>query len=345
MRRLVAALAVAAAVAAPVLISAGRVWQRGDYVTQRYLWRSAPAGIDLATVLLGNPTGLLWGTMVARTYAWFGIDGIEQVAWVGPGVAALCAAAFLLRRRDAEVRTWSVVGLVFLVWALGPYVVAFGHNLHVMLPATIVRVIPIVANARIPSRAMVIVYLASAMLAAMGFAGLQSHGRRNLALVLGGLVVLDYVPAFPPLFHVDHPAIYDVLAQQRGPGDVCELPMGLRDGFGEVGRFDSRILLYQTIHGRPITGGFVARLAPRIVNAYTSDPVFGTLLRLSEGKPIGAEHPPDAAAAADALLAFNVRYVVVNRATAPTDLLTYLQTLPLRMLAEDDHRSLYEIAR
>ena len=344
-RRLVVALPVAATVAAPVLIAAARVWQRGDYVTQRYLWRSAPAGIDLATVLLVNPTGLLWGTIGSGAYARFGIDRIEQVAWVGPGVAALCAAAFLLRRRDARVRQWGVVGLLFLTWALGPYLVAFGHNLHVMMPATIVRVIPVVANARIPGRAMVMVYLASAILAAVGFAILREHGRHRLALGLGGFVVLGYAPAFPPLFHVDHPPIYDVLAQQSAPGAVCELPMGLRDGFGAIGRFDSRVLLYQTIHGRPITGGFVARLPPRLVDAYTHDAVLGPLLRLSGGTPLGDERPPAAAAAAEALLAANIHYLVLNRATSPADLIAYVRTLPLRLLAEDDERSLYEIVR
>jgi hypothetical protein len=105
------------------------------------------------------------------------------------------------------------------------------------------------------------------------------------------------------------------------------------------------VLLYQTIHGRPITGGFVARLPPRIVDVYGHHPVLGTLLRLSEGKPIGAERPPAASDAADALLAINLRYLVVNRGDCPADLLAYVKTLPLRLLAEGDGRSLYEIVR
>ena len=64
--------------------------------------------------------------------------------------------------------------------------------------AGIVRVIPVVANARIPGRAMVMVYLASAILAAVGFAVLREHGRHRLALGLGCLAVLGYAPAFPP---------------------------------------------------------------------------------------------------------------------------------------------------
>jgi hypothetical protein len=344
-RRLAVALVIAVVVATPVLIAAARLWQRGDYVTQRYLWRSAPAGIDAATFLLGNPSGLFWGTIASRSYARFGIDRMEQVGWIGPGVLALCAAALLLRGRDVRVRQWSAVALVFLVWALGPYLVAFGRSLHVMLPATIVRFIPVVANARIPARAVVMVYLASAVLAAMGLAALREQGRRTLAVLLTCIVVFDYVPAFPPIFLTDHPQLYDVLAQQSGQGAVCELPIGLRDGFGTTGRFDPRVLFYQTIHRRPITGGSVARLPPRIVDAYLRHPVLGTLLRLSEGQPLAAERPPAPSDAADALLAINLRYLVVNRGDCPADLLAYVETLPLRLLAEGDGRSLYEIVR
>jgi hypothetical protein len=344
-RRLVPSMVAMLVITAPIVLAAVRVWQGGDYVTQRYFWRSAPAGIDVATLLLGSPTGLLSRSIATASYARFGIDRVEQVAWIGPGVIGLCAAAWLLRGRDIRVRQWSAVGLVLLLWALGPYLVAFGHNLHVMLPATLVRFIPIVANARIPARAMVGAYLASAMLAAIGLEALRADGRKTLALVLGCLVIFDYAPAAPPLFRVDHPSIYDVLRQQPGSEAVCELPLGLRDGFGERGRFDSRVLFYQTIHGRPIAGGFAARLTPRIVEAYTRDPGLGPLLRLSEGKALAGEPVPSPDAAADSLLASRIRYLVLNRETAPPDLAIYVKRLPLRLLATDEQRSLYEVVR
>jgi hypothetical protein len=332
-------------VGAPVLLAAVRMWHAGDYVTQKYFWRSAPSGVDAATLLLGNPTGLLWGQLPANTYKHFGIDGVEQVAWLGPAVLALCVAGLTLRRRDIHVRLWTTVGLVFLTWALGPYLVAFGHSLHLMLPATLVRFIPIVANARIPARAMVGVYLAASIIVAIGFTALRGRGHTTLALVLCCGAVLDLVPARPPLFETDRPAVYEVLRRQADSGAVCELPMGIRDGFGERGRFDSRVLLYQAIHQRPMTGGFVARLPPRIVAAYERDTVLGILLRLSEGKPLAAEHPPSAADAGALLRASGIRYVVVNRIRSARDLLEYVRTgLPLTLLAEDAERSLYEIA-
>jgi len=344
-RRLAPAAAVACLCLLPLLVAGFRLWLRGDYVSQRYLWRSAPPGIDIGTFVLGNPHGALWGSVPLDAYARFGIDGIEQTAWIAPAALFLCAAALRLRSRDREVRRWLAIGGAFLLWALGPYAVAFGHQLPFLLPATLVRFVPIVANARIPSRTIVMVYLAAAMLAAIGFAALRDAGRKVWALALAGLALADSAPAWPPILVVDRPAIYDVLRQRPEEGAVCELPLGLRDGFGEIGRFDSRVLLYQTIHEHPITGGFVARMPPRIPAAYEADAVLGPLLRLSSGEALSdvAVLSPDRAA--EVLRHDNIHYFVVNRNAAPADLLVFVRSLPLRLLASAEGRDLYVVDR
>ncbi len=392
-RTLAVALIAAAIVASPVLLSLARLWQHGDYVTQRYFWRSAPAGVDVGSMVLGNPAGLAWGTLSSRAYVRLGIDPVEQVAWFGPSLIVLCAIALFWAktvpsrlpdaapaayppgpadrriesvptcRRKAgnwgqtpiappplnfgvrpQVAAWAVVGGAFLLWAVGPYLVVFGRHVPLLLPATLVRFAPLVSNARIPARAIVGVYLAAAMLAAWGFTALQESGRGRLAWILFAALVVDFVPAPVTVLALDHPAIYDVLRDHSMPGAVCELPLGLRDGFGERGRFDARVLLYQTIHQRPIAGGFVARLPPRIVAAYDSDAILGPLLRLSQGRPLAAERPLDGGAGSDALRALGFRFVVVNRELAPPALLTFVQgSLRLRELAREGSRTLYEI--
>jgi hypothetical protein len=316
----------------------------GDYVTQRYLWRSAPKGIDLATLVVGNPHGALWGDRPLRAYARFGIDDMEQTAWIAPATLCLCAVALYLRRRDRMVRLWMWTGLAFLTWALGPYVAAFGDTLPLPLPAILIRYVPIVANARIPARAIVLVYISIAMLAGIGFAALRQRRQTAWAMLLATAAVIDLAPARPPLFAVERPAFYDVLRQRPEDGAVCDLPLGLRDGFGETGRLDMRGMFYQTIHERPITGGFVGRLSPRIIRAYEDDPVLGILLRLSGGKPLAEQHPLPPSEAGASLLRSGIRFVVLSEEGAPADLLRYASIgLPLRELARDGRRVLYEV--
>lgn len=336
---------VAALLLAPLAMKAVALWRQGGYVTQTYFWRSAPAGIDVGTLLLGNPGGAFWGGVPAGLFEHLRIDGVERVAWLGPGVMALSAAAILRERTRNSVRLWMAIGIAFLVWALGPRLQAFGHDLHVFLPGVLVRYVPLASNARMPGRAVVVVYLAAAMLAALGAQGLLARGRRSLVWGLLAVVILDFLPRQTPFYRPDRPAIYDTIARASGPGSVCELPMGLRDGFGETGRLDMRVLFYQTLHGRPMTGGFVARLDPRVLAAYQVDPVLGVLLRLSAGATLASQQTLPASLAGESLRLQGIRFVVLNRREAAPDLVRYVDSgLPLRAVQEDEERTLYELA-
>ena len=70
------------------------------------------------------------------------------------------------------------------------------------------------------------------------------------------------------------------------PGAVCVLPLGLRDGIGELGRFEHRALADQMTHGKPIIGGFIARLPKAVFEQHVQAPVIGSLLRLSSGETL-----------------------------------------------------------
>ena len=221
-----------------------------------------------------------------------------------------------------------------------------GKNAGLILPQTALRVLPLISNARMPGRAMVMVYLALSVIAAIGVAHMnRSRARTIVLLALGTVAVFDYLAAPFPLYRLDRPAIYETLDQLPGQGVVCELPLGLRNGFGEKGQLDHRVLFYQSIHQRPIIGGFAARLPPSVENSYMRIPVIDTLMRLSAGERLEAR---DASAPSDViadLRASSIRWVVLNRQTAPPDLVRYVErVLPLKLIEEQDDRALYSVA-
>ncbi len=337
-----AAAITTAVLLSPLLMHALALWRSGDYATQHYFWRSAPAGVDLATFVFGNPYSLFYGSAVSPVYRGLRVDLVEHVAWFGPAVIALTAIAV---RRSRAASRWILPAIVFAIWALGPYVEAAGRATTLWLPAIVIRWIPIVSNARIPARAIVVVYLASAILSAHGTAWLLGRSRRGAIAAIGliALLVLDYAPRRPALYQVERPAVYAQLPNDGTPGAVCELPLGFRDGFGETGVFDPRILTYQTIHQRPMLGGFLARLPRWVGERYNAMPVTGALLRLSAGGSLAVEHPDaDRERAAAALTSAGIKYIVVNHRTAPPDLVTYVRrVLPLRVIARDDERAIY----
>ena len=336
---------VSAIVALPVLISAAGVFARGDYVSQRYFWRNAPKGIDLVTLILGNPFHGVWGEAVRASYNFLGIDLIEGGGWLG--VAPLILVGWTLRSHwhDRTVRYWAAIGGVFFIWALGPHLRVLGASTGMILPQTLLRLVPVAANARVPGRAMIVVALAAAVLGAIAIARSREPVRtRWIGIATMALIVLmDYLPAPFPMVEVDRPAIYETLRDRPEQGTVLELPVGIRDSFVTRGFLDHRALPYQIIHRRPIVGGVVSRLSPSVVNAYTTDPLIDTLLTLSERRPLVRPQPTYGEAAA-LLKKHGVAFVMLNRELASRELAEYVEVaMPVTLVASEGDRSLYLI--
>jgi hypothetical protein len=157
-------------------------------------------------------------------------------------------------------------------------------------------------------------------------------------------ILLEFWPVAHPILQLRVPEIYSALSNLES-GALLELPLGVRDGFGAQGRLDHEALFHQTIHGRPIFGGFVARLSPRVRVLYSTEPVLSSLLTLSSGKTLtAADLARDRALAADRLHRWRVRAVVVRKEEASAELVRYVrEILGVRLIAEDETRQVYVV--
>jgi hypothetical protein len=197
---------------------------------------------------------------------------------------------------------------VFLILALGPFLRVGGADTALPLPYAALRYVPGFSNARIPGRAAVMVDLAAAMLVAFAL-----RERRRWTPLVAVLLLVETLPApmavqpIPPADAVDAR-----LRESDEPGAVAEMPTGLRDGFGEIGSFDHRALIHQMWHGRPLVGGFVARLPASVRRTYAASPVLASLVALSASGN-GGQLP---AATAQEALALGIAFIVVNRDTS-----------------------------
>jgi hypothetical protein len=240
------------------------------------------------------------------------------------------------------VRQWFILGSIFFVWALGSHVHAAGHNTGLIAPEALLRYVPIAANARMPGRAMIVVYLALAMLAAMG---IPRFGRPALVCSACAVLVLaDFWIAPFPTVSIECPAIYRVLRDRPGSGAVAELPLGLGDGFGALTPVDHRVFVCQTIHGRPLVGGVLARLPSNVLATYRADPLIAAWLRLSGATPdVVPEAPfPDGMLAGQRMAIDNIAFVMLNRRTASQQLRDYVEhVLPVTIVAQDEERTLF----
>jgi hypothetical protein len=329
----------------PLILQGGALLANGNYTAPAPSWRSGPGGVDLATLLLGNPSHPLTGAWTRGVYEHLGINRVEGLGWLGVAPLALMCWSAVRVRPSSEMRRWWLIGGLFFVWALGPWLHIGGFDTGLLLPQNFLTFVPILSNARMPGRAMVLVFLAVGMIAALTIAQCPGVWRRRIAVSVFLLTAIDYLPAPFPLTPIDVPSLYGQL-KTMGEGAVCELPMGLRDGFGEIGVFDDRVLTYQMVHGHPIVGGFAARIPTSIKSAYQDTPVVRSLLKLSNGEEMD---PRDAGLTREqagiALQQATIRFVVLNRATASRPLVDYVErALPLRLVVKEGTRELYTLS-
>jgi hypothetical protein len=203
----------------------------------------------------------------------------------------------------------------------------------------------VIANARIPGRAIVVVMLAVSLACGAALAKLSGTRRRIVAAITAVVMTIDFLPVPFQLTDTAVPSIYRQFAMTPADAVLCALPLGVRDGFSSLGAFDQRDLLYQTTHGHPILGGFSARIPQDLRQRYIDAPVIRSLISLSAGRSIDpGDQTLTRAETIEALHRLHIRYVLLNVETAPQELANYVHAkLPLALDARQDGRELYSV--
>ncbi|HMQ35604.1 MAG TPA: hypothetical protein PKD53_33155, partial [Chloroflexaceae bacterium] len=262
---------------APMLVEAARA----DYMSElppADPWRLSA---DLVAYLVPPRVHALWG---AAPWDWgVGYD-VNRRFFLGAGAVALAALA--LWRRPAS-RPWGLAALAFLVLSLGPVLRVNGADTGVPLPYALIGELPIVSLTRQPDRFNVLVTIALGVLVAHGAAALialatasrganaqrpkprpahdmpRSQPGWSLALgpwsvvaLLAAIILVEYWPS--PIV-TRAPAVPPYLAAlPPGEGALVEYPF-----HPEVTYRDAERMLFQTTHGRRISGGYHSRAYPQ----------------------------------------------------------------------------------
>jgi hypothetical protein len=220
---------------------------------------------------LSQPGGLTWpGNQIAPVS-----ERTVAVGYVGLFLAV--AALFVARRRALF---WLAALLFFAVLALGPHwhwgsfgleqlpaEALNGQDVASWTPYGILnRVIPFMRISRSVGRFALMVQLCLAVAASLGFHGLlarlaqrtSAKTARRWSAALGALalvlLLLEFWTAPYPVSPPDTPAYYGQLAAEPDARAVLNLPMNYdRPGY----------LLYQTVHGKPLTVAYISRDDPR----------------------------------------------------------------------------------
>ena len=343
-RNLAVPAIVSSALLVPLLVAGLDIIGSEDYVTASAALRSSARGVDPATLALGPPFSGAVGDQVRRLYQRFAIDAVESSAWLG--VIVLTVVLSGVRgcwQGDSETRPWIVIGGLFALWALGPYLFFLGGNTGLLLPQALTQFVPVLNNARIPGRALVIVDLCMLIAFASLLARSISPRSRGFAMVLVCAAVIERLATPLPLTALPDVGVYQEIPADDGSDAVLTVPFGIRDGFGERGAFETDALYGQMTHHHRLVGGFVARLPPRIAAWYAVNEPFSSLMRLSERGTVSQW--PDCDAVSRGLKKASVSWIVLYDADAATDLSAFVRNrMPVTQVATDHTRTLFRVA-
>ena len=300
---------------APVLYGIALRSIEGRMVAAPVLWRSSAPGVDVASLVVPNPNHPLapdalvdWVAAQPGQYE----ENVASIPWVGLLVIVL-AWRWAGHRPD---RAWSTTALFFTSLALGPFVRIAGIDTHIPTPWTLLRYVPVVGEARMPSRFSVLVIMAVAVLFASALAALRRRAPARapaIVAVVGVLLALELLPAPRHLHSAEVPAILDVIAADQEPGRVLSVPFGIRDGLSSLGNFSAMTLYFQTRHGKPIVGGYLSRVSQTRKDRNLSDPTSAALIAKSEARTLTDEQREAAKrGAAQFLERSRIRWVVVE---------------------------------
>jgi hypothetical protein len=340
---------VAAVLLAPVLIALAVRAAEGRFVRAPVLWRSSPPGVDLAALAIGNPANPLVPDAFRAWLASRPGGYEEQVA--GLSIVALAVLVWAWRRHQWRADRFWLAATIGAAWcALGPYVQAAGLNTCVPTPWTLLRYVPVVELARMPSRLAVVAALGAAVLLALALTAIAPAGARRRRLTLAGvasLIALELNAAPRLLQPAAIPAIYDTVAADARDVTVLELPYGIRDGLSSIGNFNASSQYFQTRHGKPLLGGYLSRVDPDTRAFTLGHPVLSALATLSEGRPLAADAAERARRAAAAFLRdARVGYVVVHEERASAALAAFaVAAFDLTHIATSGRHALYAPAR
>lgn len=330
----------------PVLYGIGETVAAGRYVMPQTLWRSSPRGVDLLAWLDPNPNHPLARLAFGDRQAASPTVYVEYTAAVS--LVALAVIGIAVWRAGYRPRSgWLALTVGFALLALGPFVIVGGANTHVPGPWALLRYVPIIGAARTPTRFAVVAALGLAVLFAAALVAIgrrYPERRRMIAGAVGVLLVFELCPAPRTLYSADVPSIYHVIAADPRPVRVLQLPIGVRDGVSSAGNFTARYQYFQTLHGKPLIGGYLSRISRQRLEKMRRDfPTLDVLITLSEG---AALTPEQTSRAHERLPGFlertNVGWIVIDYDTAPPALVdAAFHAFRMEEVARDGPRVLY----
>ena len=329
----------------PVLYAMRAQTNDASWIKPKIFWRSSPPGVDALAFVLPNPNSRLFGDFSTR---WLTSrpDGFAENTASLTFVALLTIATAYGLYRFRRARLWAALTAFFAWLSLGPFIFVGGINTEVPTLWALLRYVPVVGGARTPARLSIVVMLLFSVLFAAALrriAGAHRAHRRWVLASIGALLLFELAPFPRTLYAASIPRIYQTIAADPRPVRLLEMPFGIRDGLSSYGNFSAATQFYQTLHEKPLIGGYLSRMPRSEISTYRGHPMLDGLMRLSEGQVLSEHERLRMRKRGPAFIERGrIGWVVIDLTRTSPDVAAFVEdALKLVLVEEGDGRRLY----
>lgn len=329
----------------PVIYAMRAQTNDASWIKPTIFWRSSAPGVDALAFLLPNPNHRLFGDL-SRQWLTSRPGGFAENA-ASLTFVALCTIAIAYGLyRFQRGRLWVALAAFFAWLSLGPFVFVGGINTAVPTPWALLRYVPVIGSARMPARLSVLVMLLVSVLFAAALRRIAAAHRVQRRWVLAGvgaLLLFELAPFPRTLYAASIPRMYQTIAADPRSVRVLEVPFGIRDGLSSYGDLSAATQFYQTLHEKPLIGGYLSRVPRSEVRRYRIRPLLDGLIRLGEGQSLSEHELLRIRKRGTALVERGrIGWVVVDMTRTSPDVAAFLEeVLKLVLVEEGDGRRLY----
>ncbi len=273
---------------------------------------------------------------IESVYGSFQGNDAEKNVFLGYTVIALVVVA-LLMARSPDLWRWLVIAVIFFVLSLGPQLHVGGAVVFDHLPYDLMSGAPLIGFGRSPDRFALFLMLALAVVVGYGLSALEARrpAFQWLSAAVGALVFVEFLVAPIPMDDrvASVPAYYATLPPASGEVGILDIPIDL---YGAAGPGD-HYMLYQTMHGQPIVGGYIARTPSAAL--WPLDRPFLRALRVriyGDSEPFRFDQNAMSQAIPD-LCALNVSRIILHTDELPPEDSRIVREALTRVLATPSH--------
>jgi hypothetical protein len=230
----------------------GNSYTQTDQFTQTF-------SVDPRSYLLPSPFHPLWGDGLLSVLPEGNFHGglVEGTVTTGYVILILGLIGFFSRWGSWR---WRLMGLTGFIFSLGPSLQIGSQSKSLNLPYIWLSEIPLLNIGRVPGRFSLVVLIALIALSSETLSQLPFKGRRKpiLLFILGLCLFELWIKPFPSE-KVTVPSTIEYLAETSDKDPVLVTVMD-----------NKRHMYYQTLHGHPISTGYLSRRNPSDQTQYES---------------------------------------------------------------------------